>query len=144
MLIKGRGTFRAVGLSAATMAAVAVGSLVAASPASARPIDCSVDVDYVQASNGIVGRGHVYCTKPEHLTVRVYIRREDWYGNTVVASGQGESKGRQGWTHAEAFEPCSDVSTSKKYFTHVYVDDTTYGYPLEVKDVESFSYSGHC
>lgn len=117
-----------------------------ASPASARPIDCSLTVTLINAgSSGLNGKASVYCSKPEHLTVYINIYREDALGHgATVASGKGDSNGRQGWTYATANEPCSQLQTTKKYHAVARVDDTTYHIPIEVKDAQTPSYKGHC
>lgn len=143
---KGRSVFRTAGLSAATIAMVVAGVALLVSPASARPYDCELTVTQVQmdGNKGMMGRAEVYCARPETYTVRVYIRRKDWYGNTPVAFGDRDRKNYQGRTYAYAYEPCSDLQTNKQYFTHAYLDDTRFGPPIEVKDIKSPRFAGHC
>ncbi|MEU8205896.1 hypothetical protein [Streptosporangium sp. NPDC049046] len=141
---KGRFMFRAAKFSAAIVAMAAAGVLLPVSPASARPIDCNLTVNLVKVSEGFNAAANVYCSKGEHYTAYVYIRREDTFGNSVVASGKVDSNGKSGWFHARASEPCSDVQTNKKYHAHGYIYDTTYGYPIEVKDFKTSSVTGHC
>jgi hypothetical protein len=121
------------------------GVVLPAPQASARPIDCSLTADLFNAgSAGMNARAMVYCTKPEHYSVYLYLEREDGWTNTPVAKGKGESKGKSGWIYAYANEPCSDLQTNKTYRARAVLYDTTYHYPIEVKDFKSRSYRGHC
>jgi hypothetical protein len=135
---------RAITGSALAAAAVTAGLVVPASPAAARPIDCSLAVGVHQISVGLEGRAKVYCSQPEHYTVHVSLFREDGWFDGLVATGIGRSNGRAGSVFAFAVEPCSDVQTNKTYYARGRVEDTTYYYPIEVKVAVSSSVWGHC
>ncbi|WP_329084270.1 hypothetical protein [Streptosporangium sp. NBC_01469] len=140
---RGRKFFRAAGLSVATAVAVA-GVLVPASPASARPHDCSLSVRLSPDPGSMYARADVNCANTERYAVQIIIRREDgWQGNSNVAEAYA-GRNRKGYDWLSTSEPCSDVQTNKKYHAHAYLYDTRAGYPIEVKDVKSSSITGHC
>lgn len=137
--------FRAIGLSAAATAIAAIGVVLPGSPASARPIDCSLTVVVERVTDyGLQARAKVVCPSPEHFTVHVYLRREDRLSNPVVDHGSGDSNGGRGPVYAYATEPCSDVQTNKTYHATAKIMDTTYHYPIEVKEAKSDSVRGNC
>lgn len=136
---------RTAGLSAATLALATAGALIPASPASARPADCSLTVNLIQAgSGGLNARANVYCTNAETYTVLVYLYRKDTLRNALVAWGKGDYNKHRGWGYAHANEPCSDVSTSKTYYARAVLKDTRFGPGIEVKDAKTGNIRGHC
>lgn len=135
---------RASGMVAAALTLATSGLIMGASSAQARPIDCSLSITMERHSNGLGSRAWVNCPRPEHYTVYVYLYREEWYGNDLVAQGKRDSNGAGGALSAYAFEPCSDLQTNRKYHATAVLYDTTYHYPIEVKDTQSGSYTGHC
>lgn len=133
-------------LAALTLAAtsVAVSSAVmAASPAQARPIECSLYTYISKESQQLYARAEVNCPQMEHYSISLQIFREDFFGPTPVAS---EYKGtyHSGYDYVGTSEPCSDVQTNKKYHALAVLYDTTYIKPIDVKDHESPSVQGHC
>jgi hypothetical protein len=143
---KAQSVFRVTGLSAAAFVLAITGVVLPVPLASAKPYDCLFTVNLVPVgADGLNAGASVYCPRPEHLSVAVLIIRDDgWGGGRIVAKGQGHSRGRQGWTHAHANEPCSDVQTNRKYRATGVLYDTTYKYPIDVKDFTTSSYTGHC
>ncbi|MFI8194876.1 hypothetical protein ACIF8T_40355 [Streptomyces sp. NPDC085946] len=141
---KGKVLLRTSGMAAAILTLATSGVIMTASSAQARPIDCSLSITIERHTSELGARAWVNCPKPEHYTVNVYLYRDEWYGNDLVAQGKRDSNGAGGALSAYAAEPCSDLQTNKKYYARAVLYDTTYSYPIEVKDTQSGSYWGHC
>lgn len=136
-------TARLTAMSVVAMSLATVGALLPASPASARPHDCSLSVKISKDPGSMYARADVNCRNKEHFAISIVIRREDFLRNANVAENY---KGfhASGYTYLSTSEPCGDVQTNKKYHAHAYLYDTRFGPPVEVKDVKSASVSGHC
>ncbi|NJP35869.1 hypothetical protein [Micromonospora thermarum] len=134
---------RLAAMSVAAMSLAAAGALVPASPASARPHDCSLSVKISKDPGSMYARADVNCRNKEHFAIRISIYRDDWHGNSSVAS---RYKGfhASGYTYLSTSEPCSDVDPKKKYHAIAKLYDTRFGPAVEVKDVKSTTVSGHC
>lgn len=139
---KGR-TIRLAALSAVTASLAVSGALVPASPAAARPADCSLHVRISPDPGSMYARAEVNCPQKEHYAISIVIRREDPIGNRNVAENY-KGRHQQGYDYLSTSEPCSDVQTNRKYHAHGYLYDTRFGPPIEVKDVKTRSVSGHC
>jgi hypothetical protein len=134
---------RIVSLTALSAAAASFFVLTTASPAAARPADCSFRVTMNRVGAGITGSVYVGCSAQEHFAVRVSVIREDRFTGANVASVyQGFHATGASLT---ALEPCSDVQTNKTYHATGWLYDTRI--PLggiEVKKVSTASLWGHC
>ncbi|GAA5042528.1 hypothetical protein HNP84_002146 [Thermocatellispora tengchongensis] len=133
---------RIVTSSLVTAAALLV-TLVPAAPAAARPADCSIVARISPDPGSMYARAEVNCPKKEHFSVTIRIRRDDWHGNTVVAT-RYKGTHHQGFFSLSTSEPCSDVEPGKKYFAEAELNDTRFGPPIEIRTVKSRTVSGHC
>ncbi|WP_147315767.1 hypothetical protein [Asanoa ferruginea] len=120
------------------------GVLLPASPAAARPIDCSLTAVLYQSPAGLQASGQVYCSTPETYDVKVYLYRRDWCCGTVVASSVVGRNNYAGYTTAYAVEPCSDLQTDKQYDAKIALDDTRFGPGIRVKEIITNKVTGHC
>ncbi|MEU7905255.1 hypothetical protein [Actinoplanes sp. NPDC049118] len=133
-----------------TLAAALVVSAVVlpASPASARPKDCSLAVRISPDQGAMYARADVNCKNVEKFEVEVHIERLDsilgidsW--KPVARGFKGFNKSGYSWVSTT--EPCSDVQTTKKYRAHaVLYDKRLPGPGIEVKDELSGQIRGHC
>jgi hypothetical protein len=115
--------------------------MVTASPAAARPYDCSLRVTINRVGAGMSGTGYVSCPGREHYAIDVDVYREEAFDSLVAHAYKGFYDSGNSLT---ALEPCSDVQTSKTYHARAKLFDTRFGPPIEVKDAKSSSVRGHC
>ncbi|GAA1859130.1 hypothetical protein [Asanoa iriomotensis] len=135
--------YRTVALLAVGITALA-GVVLPASPASARPIDCSLTAVLYQSPAGLQASGQVYCSTPETYNLMVYLYRRDFLVGTVVAQAVVGRNNYQGYTTAYAVEPCSALQTNKQYDAKIALDDTRFGPGIRVKEIITNKVWGHC
>jgi hypothetical protein len=132
---------RSVALLAASLVAASLSIFAIASPAAARPHDCSLRATLNRVGAGVSGSGYVSCARSEHYAIRIYVFREEAFDSSVAHAYKGYYDTGNSLT---TLEPCSDVQTSKTYHAKAILYDTRFGPPIEVKEAKSSSAWGHC